>query len=50
MEEHTADPEEVYRVACFLLAREKLVCRPLRLLGLGVSNLDLPAGRQMAFW
>ena len=50
VEEATADPEEIYRLACFLLAREKLVCRPLRLLGLAVSNLDLPAGRQLALW
>ncbi len=41
---------EIYRLACFLLAREKLVCRPLRLLGLGVSHLDLPVGRQLALW
>jgi DNA polymerase-4 len=50
VEEATADAEEIYRLACFLLAREKLVCRPLRLLGLAVSNLDLPAGRQLALW
>jgi DNA polymerase-4 len=47
VEEATAEPDEIYRLACFLLAREKLVCRPLRLLGLGVSNLDLPAARQL---
>jgi DNA polymerase-4 len=47
VEEPFADPSEIYRLACFLLAREKLVSRPLRLLGLGVSNLDLPAGRQL---
>jgi DNA polymerase-4 len=50
VEEAMAEPEEIYRLACFLLAREKLVCRPLRLLGLGVSNLDLPAGRQLVLW
>jgi DNA polymerase IV len=48
VEEPIADAKEIYRLACFLLAREKLVSRPLRLLGLGVSNLDLPAGRQLA--
>jgi DNA polymerase-4 len=47
VEEPIADAKEIYRLACFLLAREKLVSRPLRLLGLGVSNLDLPAGRQL---
>jgi DNA polymerase IV len=48
VEEPIIDAKEIYRLACFLLAREKLVSRPLRLLGLGVSNLDLPAGRQLA--
>jgi DNA polymerase IV len=50
VEEPVTDAGEIYRLACFLLAREKLVSRPLRLLGLGVSNLDLPAGRQLALW
>ena len=48
VEEPITDAKEIYRLACFLLAREKLVSRPLRLLGLGVSNLDLPPGRQLA--
>ena len=50
VEEPLADEQEIYRLACFLLAREKLVSRPLRLLGLGVSHLDLPAGQQLKFW
>jgi DNA polymerase-4 len=50
VEEPLTDAQEIYRLACFLLAREKLVCRPLRLLGLGVSHLDLPASKQLAFW
>ncbi|HWI56336.1 MAG TPA: DNA polymerase IV [Bacillota bacterium] len=50
LEEPITEAAEIYRLACFLLAREKLVCRPLRLLGLGVANLDLPAGRQLVFW
>jgi DNA polymerase-4 len=50
VEEATAEAGEIYRLACFLLAREKLVCRPLRLLGLGVSNLDLPGGRQLVMF
>ncbi len=50
VEEPIAAAEEIYRLACFLLAKEKLVSRPLRLLGLGVSHLDLPAGRQLALW
>ena len=50
LEEAIVEAGEIYRLACFLLAREKLVSRPLRLLGLGVSHLDLPAGRQLALW
>jgi DNA polymerase IV len=50
VEEPITEAPEIYRLACFLLAREKLVSRPLRLLGLGVSNLDLPAGRQLVLW
>jgi len=41
---------DIYRLACFLLAREKLVPRPLRLLGLGVSNLSEPTIRQLALF
>lgn len=33
------EAREICRVGCFLLGRDRLVCRPLRLLGLGVSNL-----------
>lgn len=33
------EAREIYRFGCWLLAREKLVHRPLRLIGLGVSNL-----------
>src|SRR5215468_7476256 len=47
VEEPITDAEEIYRLACFLLAKEKLVSSTLRLLGLGVSGLDLPASRQM---
>ncbi len=50
VEEPITDAGEIYRLACFLLAREKLVWRPLRLLGLGVSSLELPASRQLVFW
>lgn len=37
----------IYRLGCWLLAREKLVNRPLRLLGLGVSGLEPAAGQQL---
>jgi DNA polymerase-4 len=39
MEEPITDAKEIYRLGCWLLAREKLVNRPLRLIGLGVSGL-----------
>ena len=37
--EPLTDAREIYRFGCHLLARQKLVHRPLRLLGLGVSGL-----------
>jgi DNA polymerase-4 len=50
MEEPIVEATEVYRLACFLLGREKLVDRPLRLLGLGVSNLREPTTQQLALF
>ncbi len=50
LEDPITEPARVYRLACFLLGREKLVTRPLRLLGLGVTNLDAPAARQLLLW
>jgi DNA polymerase-4 len=48
VEEPMTDARDIYRMGCFLLGREKLVSRPLRLLGLGVSSLSEPAeGRQL---
>jgi DNA polymerase-4 len=47
VEEPLSDAAEIYRLGCHLLGREKLVHRPLRLLGLGVSNLAEPAGQQL---
>ncbi|MGO8696487.1 MAG: DNA polymerase IV [Limisphaerales bacterium] len=49
LEEPITEPGEIYRLGCFLLGREKLVSRPLRLLGLGVSNLREPSGEQLTF-
>jgi DNA polymerase-4 len=46
VEEPLSEPNEIYRLGCFLLGREKLVSRPLRLLGLGVSGLREPNGQQ----
>ncbi len=39
LEEPIAGAREIYRLACHLLARERLVNRPLRLLGVGVTGL-----------
>jgi DNA polymerase-4 len=47
MEEPLIGSEEIYRLACHLLARHKLVSRPLRLLGLGVSTLVEPVAEQL---
>ena len=48
VEEPLNQAQEIYRLGCFLLAREKLVSRPLRLLGLGVSSLCEPSGQQLS--
>ena len=48
VEEPITEAADIYRLGCFLLGREKLVSRPLRLLGLGVSNLREPRGHQLA--
>jgi DNA polymerase-4 len=50
LEEPIAGAGDIYRLACFLLARDKLVHRPLRLLGLGVSNLREPTIHQLALF
>jgi DNA polymerase-4 len=39
LEEPVSQADEIYRLACFLLARHQLVKQPLRLLGVGVSTL-----------
>jgi DNA polymerase-4 len=49
VEEPIAEAADIYRLGCFLLGRENLVSRPLRLLGLGVSNLREESGQQLAF-
>jgi len=48
VEEPLTEAGDIYRLACWLLGRERLVSRPLRLLGLGVSRLREPAARQLA--
>jgi len=47
VEDPLTDANDIYRLGCFLLGREKLVSRPLRLLGLGVANLREPSGKQL---
>lgn len=48
MEEPLTEAKEIYRLGCWLLGREKLVNRPLRLIGLGVSGLVEAQGRQLS--
>ncbi len=47
VEDPLCEAKDIYRMGCFLLGREKLVSRPLRLLGLGVANLREPNGQQL---
>lgn len=47
VEEPLTDAKEIYRLGCWLLGREKLVHRPLRLLGLGVSGLTETQSNQL---
>jgi DNA polymerase-4 len=47
VEDPITEAGDIYRLGCVLLARKKLVSRPLRLLGLGVSNLREPGGQQL---
>src|SRR3989441_4917240 len=47
VEEPITEAEDIYRLGCFLLGKEKLVSRPLRLVGLGVSGLGKVASRQL---
>lgn len=42
LQDPIADARGIYRHGCVLLSRHKLVNRPLRLIGLGVSNLMPP--------
>jgi DNA polymerase-4 len=47
LEDPLQSTRELYRTACFLLAREKLVRKPIRLLGVGVSGLIEGEPRQL---
>ncbi len=48
VEEPVEGAAAIYRAACWLLARHQLVKRPLRLLGLGISNLREVTIRQLS--
>ncbi len=47
VEEPICEAGDIYRLGCFLLGRDKLVSRPLRLLGLGASSLRESMTRQL---
>lgn len=47
IEDPTQEARAIYRMGCFLLARDRLVVQPLRLLGLGVSGLVEGEPRQL---
>jgi DNA polymerase-4 len=47
VEEPIQEARSIYRLGCWLLARERLVHRPLRLIGLGVSGLSEGVVRQL---
>lgn len=47
VQDPVTEAAELYRLGCWLLARHRLVWRPLRLLGLGVSNLTDCTVRQL---
>jgi DNA polymerase-4 len=47
VEEPITEASDIYRLSCFLLARERLVNRPLRLIGIGVSGLGDSIGSQL---
>jgi DNA polymerase-4 len=46
VEDPVETADDIYAIACSILRRERLVDRPLRLLGLGVSGL-VPPGLQI---
>ena len=48
VEEPFESPDEIYAIACAILRRERIVDRPLRLIGLGVSGL-VPPSTQLVF-
>ena len=47
LEDPVQDARTIYRLGCHLLARHRLIKRPIRLLGLGVSSLDAAGAVQL---
>ncbi len=47
LEEPLEDAQAIFSVACSILRRTRLIHRPVRLLGLGVSNLVTPTATQL---
>jgi DNA polymerase IV len=47
VEEPITEAADIYRLACHILARDRLVSRPLRLIGVGVSGLGEAVNRQL---
>ena len=47
MEEALEDAASIYRLSCWLLGRHRLVARPLRLIGVGVTGLRAVTMRQL---
>jgi DNA polymerase-4 len=50
LQDPITEAAQIYRLACYLLARDKLVTGPLRLLGTGVSGLTESSVRQLALF
>jgi DNA polymerase-4 len=49
VEDGTREARVIYRLGCFLLGRENLIRKPVRLLGIGVSGLIEGEPRQLRF-
>jgi DNA polymerase-4 len=47
VEDSIQEAKEIFRLGCFLLAREKLISKPIRLIGLGVAGIMETQLRQL---
>ena len=47
VEESITEAGDIYRLGCHILARERFVSRPLRLIAIGVSSLGEAVSRQL---